>query len=150
MGGKRWGTSVLSIFYRPSFCRPFRQVPEDLLHQISGQDRSQPCYRHNHPPTSDPAKKMGGKRWGLLFSALLTRALAGMPTDSGLRRFLSSSLSICRTLNLREKSFLVLRSSETATAGSVAASGLVSLPSRRQAGAECVKSSASYPRPVSF
>ena len=81
---------------------------------------------------------------------IFTRALTGMPTDSGLGRFLSSSLSICRTLNLREKSFLVLRSSETATAGSVAASGLVSLPSRRQAGAESVKSSASYPRPVSF
>ena len=31
-----------------------------------------------------------------------------MPTDSGLRRFLSSSLSICRTLNLREKSFTFL------------------------------------------
>ena len=40
---------------------------------------------------------------------------------------MSSSLSICRTLNLWEKSFPVPRSSETATAGSVAASGLVSL-----------------------
>ena len=40
---------------------------------------------------------------------------------------MSSSLSICRTLNLREKSFPVPRSSETATAGSVAASGLVRL-----------------------
>jgi len=50
-----------------------------------------------------------------------------MPTDSGLRRVLSSSLSIYRTLNLREKSFTVPRSQETAAAGSVAASGLVSL-----------------------
>ena len=50
-----------------------------------------------------------------------------MPADSGLRRFLSSSLSICRTLNLREKSFTVPRSQETATAGSVAASVLISL-----------------------
>ena len=40
---------------------------------------------------------------------------------------MSSSLSICRTLNLREKSFPVPRSSETATAWSVAAIGLVSL-----------------------
>ncbi|MEN9636701.1 MAG: hypothetical protein RL077_5105 [Verrucomicrobiota bacterium] len=31
-----------------------------------------------------------------------------MPADSGLRRVLSSSLSICRTLNLREKSFTFL------------------------------------------
>jgi hypothetical protein len=40
---------------------------------------------------------------------------------------MSSSLSICRTLNLREKSFPVPRSSEIATAGGVAASGLVRL-----------------------
>ncbi len=40
---------------------------------------------------------------------------------------MSSSLSICRTLNLREKSFPVPRSSEIATAGSPAASRLVSL-----------------------
>jgi len=45
------------------------------------------------------------------------------PADSGHRRFLSSSLSICRTLKLRKKSFTVPRSSERATAGSVAASG---------------------------
>ncbi|MCX6941472.1 MAG: hypothetical protein NTX09_12185 [Verrucomicrobia bacterium] len=40
-----------------------------------------------------------------------------MPADSGLRRVLSSSLSICRTLNLREKSFTVPRSQETALVG---------------------------------
>ena len=40
---------------------------------------------------------------------------------------MSSSLSICRTLNLWEKSFPVPRSSETATIWSVAASRLVRL-----------------------
>ena len=40
---------------------------------------------------------------------------------------LSSSLAICRTLNLREKSLAVPRSSETAAAWRLAARGLVRL-----------------------
>jgi hypothetical protein len=53
-------------------------------------DRGQEDFLGRARPFADgiSGKKMGGKRWGLLFSALLTRALTGMPTDSGLRRFL--------------------------------------------------------------
>ena len=43
-----------------------------------------------------------------------------MPTDSGLRSVLSRSLSICRTLNLREKSVIVPRFRINKTAGRVA------------------------------
>jgi hypothetical protein len=85
--GKRWGLLFSVFFTAHLFAGPSPKFLKTA------------CIRYPAKIALRPAtvttirrrlirQKMGGKRWGLLFSAFLTRALTGLPTDSGLRRFL--------------------------------------------------------------
>ena len=78
-------TSVLSIFYRASFCRPFPRFPEDPRRHSLGRYHSQPYYLHTHSLTSDSAKKWAVKEGGLLFSAFFTAHLFAGPFPAFLK-----------------------------------------------------------------
>ena len=60
MGGKRWGLLSSAFFTAHLFAGPSPEFLKTSCIKYRAKS-AQPCYRHNHPPTSDPAKKCAVK-----------------------------------------------------------------------------------------